>query len=114
MSAPEGSAMRFRWWLVAFGCGLVLAAFAPAWWVLGHAQITEAAAAALPEDMPAFFRAGGKALAHYSGDPDRWKNRTATYLKAAEAANHFIDLEDYGGEALPADRFKAMRLLGRM
>ncbi|HEY1860837.1 MAG TPA: hypothetical protein VGG61_10810, partial [Gemmataceae bacterium] len=58
-----------------------------------------------------FFRSGGIALAHYSGDPDRWKNPSAKYLRAAEAPDHFLDLEDFEEQQLPADRFQAAALL---
>ncbi len=88
-----------------------LVGVAQAWWVKGHETIAEAGAAGLPDDVPAFFRAGGKALAHSSGDPDRWKNSAAKHLRAAEAPDHFLDLEDYEGKDLPADRYKAIALL---
>src|SRR5712671_2972778 len=68
---------------------LVLASAVPAWWNHGHENIAEGAAAILPEDVPAFFRAGGKRLAHYAVDPDRWKNRTALQLRSAESPDHF-------------------------
>jgi hypothetical protein len=74
-------------------------------------MIAEAAASSLPEEMPAFFRTGGAALAHYSGDPDRWKNPSAKFLRAAEAPDHFLDLEDFGDHELPADRYQAAKLL---
>ena len=67
----------------------------------GHASVAEAAAAGLPDDMPAFFRAGGKALGHFAGDPDRWKNRSCKFLRAAESPDHFLDLEDFEGKPLP-------------
>jgi hypothetical protein len=82
-----------------------------AWWIKGHGQLAEAAAQRLPESMPVFFRKAGKQLAHLSGDPDRWKNRDARYLRAAESPDHYLDLEDYEGKDLPADRFKAIALL---
>ena len=82
-----------------------------AWWVKGHETVTEAACAGLPDDVPAFFRAGSKALAHYSGDPDRWKNRDSPYLTSAEAPNHFLDMEDFEGRKLPATRWEAIALL---
>lgn len=84
---------------------------APAWWVGGHAIVAEAAALQLPEDIPSFFRAGGKAFSHASGDPDRWKNPAAKYLRAAEAPDHFMDLENFQSRELPEDRFKAIALL---
>ncbi|MGV2432750.1 MAG UNVERIFIED_CONTAM: hypothetical protein LVQ98_05455 [Rickettsiaceae bacterium] len=61
--------------------------------------------------MPRFFRASAEALYHLAGEPDRWKNREARYLRAAEAPDHFIDLEDFQGKALPDNRWKAIKLL---
>src|SRR5438552_13590770 len=87
---------------------------ATAWWVKGHGTIAEAAAARLPELLPAFFRAAGKQLSHLSGDPDRWKNPAAKHLKAAEAPDHFIDLEDLEGKDLPDDRYQAAALIARL
>ncbi len=97
-----------------FGAALVsllAAGIAGAWWSKGHENIAEAGAAGLPDDVPAFFRAGGKTLAHCAGDPDRWKNPSAKFLRAAEAPDHFIDLENYQGKELPQDRWKAIALL---
>ncbi len=84
------------------------------WWVNGHASIAEGAASCLPDEMPAFFRAAGKQLGHLSGDPDRWKNPSCKFLRAAEAPDHYIDLEDYEGEELPEDRYKAVALLQKL
>ena len=97
--------------LVVVVSATLFAGVAPAWWVKGHESIAEAAAAGLPDDVPAFFRAGGKSLAHSSGDPDRWKNPAAKHLRAAEAPDHYLDLEDLEGKELPADRYKAIALL---
>lgn len=85
-----------------------------AWWVDGHARVAEAAASGLPDDVPAFFRDAGKQLGHLSGDPDRWKNPSCKHLKAAEAPDHFIDLEDYQGNKLPEDRYQAVALLQKL
>jgi hypothetical protein len=93
---------------------VALAGAARGWWVKGHESVAEAAAAGLPEEVPAFFRAAGKQLAHYSGDPDRWKNPAARHLRAAEGPDHFLDLENYQGQELPADRYKAIGLLIRL
>ncbi|MBX3401653.1 MAG: hypothetical protein KF873_23230 [Gemmataceae bacterium] len=91
---------------------LTLAGVAPAWWVKGHESITEAAAAKLPDEMPAFFRNGGKHLAHFVGDPDRWKNRELKVLRESIQADHYLDLEDLEGKDLPPDsRFKGMELM---
>src|SRR5438132_7983872 len=97
--------------LVTIGLVLASGTGAMAWWVKGHGTIAEAAASCLPEAMTQFFRAAGKQLGHLAGDPDRWKNRDAKHLRAAEAPDHFIDLEDYAGNTLPADRYKAATLL---
>ena len=85
-----------------------------AWWVKGHEAIAQAAVSRLPEEVPAFFRAGGKAIAHLSGDPDRWKNKDAKFLRAAEYPDHFIDLEHLEGNTLPEDRFKAAVLISSL
>lgn len=84
-----------------------------AWWIQGHGLIAEAAASFLPDEMPAFFRASGKKLAHLAGDPDRWKNREAAFLKLTEFPEHFIDLEDWNGLEWPRERFRAIELLIR-
>lgn len=93
---------------------LFLVGLAPAWWVLGHASIAEAATAGLPDDMPRFFRAAAQQLGHLSGDPDRWKNPSCKHLRAAEAPDHFLDLEDLQGNDLPSDRWKAIALLQKL
>ena len=103
-----------RFLLGAAFVALVTASTAPAWWVKGHGTIAEAAADRLPEGMPAFFRAAGKQLNYLAGEPDRWKNPDAKYLRAAEAPDHFIDLEDLEGKELPSDRYKAAAMVARM
>ncbi len=100
-----------RVFLIALGIACVLAAPVLAWWVKGHESITAAACQALPDDMPAFFRAGARQLAHGSGDPDRWKNPGTPNLRSTESPNHFLDWEDYQGKALPTTRYKAIALL---
>ncbi len=97
--------------LVAMAVLLAAGGVAPAWWVKGHEAIAVAAAAGLPDDVPAFFRAGTRALANGAGDPDRWKNPDCRHLRDAEAPDHFLDLENFGGRELPANRFKAIALL---
>jgi len=98
--------------LVAIAITCVCVGFAQGWWVKGHESITEAAASKLPDDVPAFFRAGGKHLAHFAGDPDRWKNRECKVLRASVEADHYLDLEDLDGKPLPPEsRFKGMDLM---
>lgn len=81
--------------------GGLLGGFAVGWWSGGHETVAEAAAARLPDDVPTFFRAGGKHLAHFSVDPDRWKNREMAFLRREEEGNHFLDMEDLDGKKLP-------------
>ena len=97
--------------LILLVIGASLANLARAWWVNGHATLVEAAAFALPDDMPEFFRKAGKALGHFVGDPDRWKNPSAKFLRAGTSADHFLDLEDVEGKDLPSDRYQAIELL---
>jgi len=97
--------------LILLVVGASLANLARAWWVNGHATLVEAAASALPDDMPEFFRKAGKALGHFVGDPDRWKNPSAKFLRAGTSADHFLDLEDVEGKDLPSDRYQAIELL---
>lgn len=106
---------RRRTGIIVFAIVLVAAAlgtFATGWWSGGHETVAEAAAARLPDDVPAFFRNGGKHLAHFSVDPDRWKNRDTPLLRAAEEGNHYLDMEDLDGKELPkSNRFDAMKMV---
>lgn len=86
---------------------LSLAAFAPAgappaesahrWGEHGHRLVGEAAADALPDDVPAFFRDAADHLAYLNPEPDRWRSRTEHRLDPAlgdaHAPEHFVDLE---------------------
>ena len=106
--------MMKRSFLLALLSMSMMAGLTWAWWVVGHARIAEAAASRLPDDMPKFFRAASKQLGHLAGDPDRWKNPSCKHLRAAEAPDHFLDLEEFGGKELPADRWKAIALLQKL
>jgi hypothetical protein len=91
---------------------LALAGFAGGWWSGGHETIAEAAASRLPDEVPAFFRKGGRELAHFACDPDRWKNREMNFLRRAEEGNHYLDAEDLDGKTLPGtNRFDAMKMM---
>src|SRR5262245_14657869 len=105
--------MKTRLAVITFSLLLFLTTQSQAWWVKGHAAITEAAVSRLPEDMPAFFRASGKQIGYLAGEPDRWKNRETPHLRAAESPDHYIDLEDYKGQELPEDRYKAAVMVTR-
>ena len=100
---------------------LPLLAVPPAfgWGPDGHKLINRLAGAALPMDVPAFLRSPEAldALAYYGPEPDRWRSPTEPELNAAQASEHFIDLEwadlilPNGTGALPRKRYDFIRAL---
>jgi len=92
--------------LVAAG----LASPARAWHDEGHLYAALAAAEALPDEVPAFFREGGKVVAHLSIDPDVWRNELAPQLGDATSSDHYIDMEYLEGLALPPTRSAFVKL----
>jgi hypothetical protein len=76
--------------------------------------INRLAGAALPADVPAFLRtpAALDALEYYGPEPDRWRSPAEPELNAAQAPEHFIDLEyaDLIGP-LPRRRYDFIRAL---
>jgi hypothetical protein len=66
-----------------------------AWGNEGHRMINRLAATTLPESVPGFLRSGAAvAEIEYLGpEPDRWRSRAEPELSAAQAPEHFIDLE---------------------
>ena len=85
-----------------------------AWGSDGHMMINRLAGAALPAEVPGFLRSpeGLAALAYYGPEPDRWRSPAEPELNAAQAPEHFIDLEwaDLLG-ALPRRRYDFIRAL---
>lgn len=85
-----------------------------AWGADGHMIINRLAGAALPTDIPAFLRspAALDALEYYGPEPDRWRSPAEPELDAAQAPEHFIDLEyaDLAGP-LPRNRYDFIRAL---
>jgi hypothetical protein len=85
-----------------------------AWGSDGHMLINRLAGATLPPDVPAFLRSGGAldALTYYGPEPDRWRSSAEPELNAAQAPEHFIDLEwaDLSGP-LPRRRYDYIRAL---
>jgi hypothetical protein len=68
---------------------------AHAWGNGGHRLINRLAASSLPADVPAFLRSP-EAIAEieYLGpEPDRWRSPAEPELNAAQAPEHFIDME---------------------
>jgi hypothetical protein len=66
-----------------------------AWGNEGHRIINRLAATTLPESVPGFLRSeAAVAEIEYLGpEPDRWRSRAEPELSAAQAPEHFIDLE---------------------
>ena len=85
-----------------------------AWGLDGHMMVNRLAGEALPKDIPEFLRspAAVNALEYYGPDPDRWRESTEPELNAAQAPEHFIDLEwaDLVG-TLPRKRYDFIRAL---
>ncbi len=80
----------------------LLSAPAHAWFPQGHSIIASAAVQSLPEEVPAWFRAGKAAIAHSAQDPDVQKNRALPFMSEAEAPKHYMDFELLQGRPLPA------------
>lgn len=85
-----------------------------AWGKEGHMLINRLAGATLPADVPAFLRSptGLDALAYFGPEPDHWRSSTEPELNAAQAPEHFLDMEyaDLVGE-LPRRRYDFVRAL---
>ena len=84
----------------ALGLGIGLASFgsappAHAWGNEGHRLINRLAVSALPPDVPAFVRSPATAdeIEYLGPEPDRWRSPAEPELNAAQAPEHFIDLE---------------------
>jgi hypothetical protein len=89
--------------LIAAGALLLRPAVLEGWGEAGHRMVGAAAAEALPQEMPAFFRRAGARLSYLNPEPDRWRDRGERNLDpaldGATAPDHFIDLE-----MIPAER----------
>jgi len=68
---------------------------AHAWEQEGHRMINKLAASNLPADVPAFLRsqAAIDEIEYLGPEPDRWRSRAEPELSAAQAPEHFIDIE---------------------
>lgn len=71
------------------------ASIAGAWGNEGHRMINHLAAMNLPSDVPAFLRsqAAIEEIEYLGPEPDRWRSPGEPELNAAQAPEHFIDLE---------------------
>jgi hypothetical protein len=79
--------------------GLVCLAIHPpaarAWGNEGHRIINRLAVSNLPADVPAFLRsdAAVNEIEYLGPEPDRWRSPAEPELSAAQAPEHFIDME---------------------
>lgn len=66
-----------------------------AWGNEGHKLINRLAASTLPADIPAFLRSEQaiREIEYLGPEPDRWRSPAEPELNAAQAPEHFIDLE---------------------
>lgn len=71
------------------------APFAHAWGNEGHRLVNKLGASALPADVPAFLRSKEAIdeIEYLGPEPDRWRSPAEPELNAAQAPEHFIDLE---------------------
>jgi hypothetical protein len=96
-----------------------LVAFLPAQWAFGwgndaHKMINRVAVEMLPGGMPGFLRSrhAFDEIEYLGPEPDRWRSSAEPELSAAQAPDHFIDLElaDMAApDGLPRERFEFIR-----
>jgi hypothetical protein len=99
------------WWVARGGCAsaaaIAVLGATPAlgWGGDGHALVVRAALASRAE-LPSWFRDAGIRLAALANAPDRWRALDDTVPElAARAPDHFFDLDVWGREVLPRDRW---------
>ncbi len=99
--APRVLAAMLSYWMLASPLSVF------AWGNDGHRLINRLAVASLPADMPAFLRTQTSLdeVEYLGPEPDRWRSPAEPELNAAQAPEHFLDLElaDMLG-ALPPNR----------
>jgi hypothetical protein len=80
---------------VGLACLAVQPPAARAWGNEGHRMINRLAASTLPASVPAFLRseAAVNEIEYLGPEPDRWRSAAEPELSAAQAPEHFIDLE---------------------
>jgi hypothetical protein len=84
--------------LIAFALGvaaLIQPSIGYAWGNEGHSLINKLAVHHLPADVPAFLRSddAARTIEYLGPEPDRWRSPGEPELNAAQAPEHFIDLE---------------------
>lgn len=93
---------------------LFMTTSASAWWPRGHGLMTRAAIETLPDDFPAFVKAGVGMVAHASVDPDVAKNRATTSLEKAVHPIHYFNAELVDGKTLPLSRYEFGRMCAEL
>src|ERR1700744_2405240 len=90
--APSSTAVLA---LAAMAVCAALSPAAHAWGNEGHKLVNKLGAAALPADVPDFLRtqAAIDEIEYLGPEPDRWRSPAEPELVAAQAPEHFIDLE---------------------
>jgi len=90
----------------------IILSIAPAfsWWGKSHEILTRTAVAALPAEMPEFFRQGGETIAHMVYDADLFKNKAVPRLNNSEHGEHFFDIELLEDRAWPDTRYEFSHL----
>ena len=102
--------------LSVLGLALVvsLGATPAPWGHDGHSMVGRAAAAHLPDNMPAFFRREAPRLSYLNYEPDRWRDNDMAEMNEAFRYDHYIDLENVPVAAREArDRFQYLDALYR-
>ena len=81
--------------LIVLSCLIFKPETAHAWGNEGHRIINRLAATNLPADVPSFLRseAALNEIEYLGPEPDRWRSPAEPELVAAQAPEHFIDLE---------------------
>src|SRR3989442_3747991 len=92
---------------------LTLPRAAAGWGPEGHVIVTRTALAA-SDGLPRWFREAGDALAELSNAPDRWREveKDAPAL-ASRSPDHFFDLDVWGEEPLPPERWASVERAAR-
>src|SRR5262245_5353332 len=78
---------------IAFVASFCWTPCSSAWGGHGHTIQARAAVAALPDDMPGFFRRSADQLAYLIIEPDRWRSRGQMNAKALTGPSHTFKWE---------------------
>jgi hypothetical protein len=95
---PHVSALNFgksKAAYIVLACLVAVPSVVHAWGNEGHRIINRLAVSTLPSDVPAFLRSETaiNEIEYLGPEPDRWRSPAEPELNAAQAPEHFIDLE---------------------